>query len=66
MDISSNLYRLQNAVVIGRLVEAADEIKALKDEIKEIQEYYQTQIEELTESNGKALSEKEQSIMLNS
>ena len=43
-DITSNLYRLNNAVLIGQLVEAVDKIKAMKDEFKEMQENYQVQI----------------------
>ena len=61
MDITSNLYRLHNAVLIGRLVEVVDEIKALKDEMKELQEHHQVQLKKLTESNVRALNEKEKS-----
>ena len=58
-DIISNLYGLHNAVLIVRLVEVADEIKAMKDEFKEIQENHQVQIKQIMKSNVKALKEKE-------
>ena len=61
MDITSNSYRLHNAVLIGRLVEAADEIKALKDKIKEMQEYYHVQLKKLMALNIRALNKKEKS-----
>ena len=38
IDIRGNLYGLHNVVLIGRLVEAEDEIKAMKDEFKEMQD----------------------------
>ena len=62
MDITSNLYGLYNTVLIDQLVEAVDKIKALKDEMKEMQEHHQMQIKKLTKSNVTALNEKEQSI----
>ena len=46
-NIVSNPYGLHNAVIINRLVEATDEIKALKDKMKEMQEYHKEQIKKI-------------------
>jgi len=58
-DVTFNPYGLYNTILLGKLKEAADDVKALKEEIKAMQDYHQIKLRELTEINTNVLKERE-------
>ena len=57
--VTFNPYELHNAVLLGKLKEAANDVKALKEEMKAMQDYHQIKLRELTETNTNVLKERE-------